>query len=242
MDTQTLVREKQAGSTAVRGVIDIRAYAARVAPTRDWLAGRAAPAFADDAATVTAIAPVGGGRVAALRSDELVLVLSGEIEIETARGVVTIRTGRSAVLPSGLGFAWRAAAGTVGVIVSCPSASGTATAIVQVDEAAQLEPSSPPLAELLVGPTPSCRNHTDYRSANGELTCGTWDSTPYHRRPMPYRHIELMHLLEGTVTFEDDSGSVTFSKGAILLAARGANCAWISEVHVKKVYATHRPA
>ena len=242
MDTQTLVREKQAGSTAVRGVIDIRAYAARVAPTRDWLAGRAAPAFADDAATVTAIAPVGGGRVAALRSDELVLVLSGEIEIETARGVVTIRTGRSAVLPSGLGFAWRAAAGTVGVIVSCPSARGTATAVVQIDEAAPLEHSSPPLAELLVGPTPSCRNHTDYRSANGELTCGTWDSTPYHRRPMPYRHIELMHLLEGTVTFEDDSGSVTFSKGAILLAARGANCAWISEVHVKKVYATHRPA
>jgi uncharacterized cupin superfamily protein len=242
MDMQDVRRGTETGATRVRGIIDLRAYAASVAPTRDWLAGRAAPAFADDAATVSAIAPVGEGRVAALRSDELVLVLSGEIAIETARGVVAIKTGRSAVLPSGLRFAWRAAAGTVGVIVSCPSASGTATAIVQIDEAAPLEPSNPPLAELLVGPTPSCRNHTDYRSASGELVCGTWDSTPYHRRPMLYRHIELMHLLEGTVTFEDASGAVTFSKGSVLLAARGANCAWVSEVPVKKVYATHRPA
>jgi uncharacterized cupin superfamily protein len=242
MDTQTLVSEKQAGSTGVRGVIDIRAYAARVAPTRDWLAGRAAPVFTDDAATVTAIAPVGEGRVAALRSDELVLVLSGEIAIEASRGAVAIKTGRSAVLPSGLGFAWRAAAGTVAVIVSCPAGSGTATDVVPIDEAAPLEPSNPPLAELLVGPTPSCRNHTDYRSASGEFVCGTWDSTPYHRRPMLFRHIELMHLLEGSVTFQDASGSATFSTGDIVLAARGAEAAWISEVHVKKVYATHRPA
>ena len=59
---------------------------------------------------------------------------------------------------------------------------------------------------------------------------------------MLYRHIELMHLLEGTVTFQDASGSATFTKGDIVLAARGAETAWISEVHVKKVYATHRPA
>ena len=242
MDMQALTRKNQKSSTGVRGIIDIRAYAARVEPTRDWLAGRAAPAFSDDAATVTAIAPVGAGRVAALLSDELVLVLSGEISIETSRGVTAVKAGRSAVLPSGLGFAWRAVAGTVAVIVACPSASGTATGVVPIDEDAPLAASNPPLAELLVGPTPSCRNHTDYRSASGEFVCGTWDSTPYHRRPMPYRHIELMHLLEGAVTFEDDSGSATYSKGAVILAARGAQTAWISEVHVKKVYATQRPA
>ncbi len=242
MDMQALVREKQAGSTAVRGVIDLRAYAARTAPTRDWLGGRAAPAFADAAATVAAIKPVGEGRVAALHSDEFVLVLSGEIAIETSRGVIAIEAGRSAVLPSGFGFKWRAAAGTVAVIVACPSASGTAAGVVPIDEAAPLESSNPPLAELLVGPTPSCRNHTDYRSASGEFVCGTWDSTPYHRRPVLFRHIELMHLLEGAVTFQDDTGSATFSKGAVILAARGAQTAWISEVHVKKVYATHRPA
>lgn len=242
MATQTLTRESASSSNQVRGIIDIRAYATRVTPTRDWLTGRATPVFTDDAATVTAIAPVGEGRVAALRADEFFIVLSGEVGIETARGVTAVEAGRSAVLPSGFGFHWRAAEGTVAVIVACPAGSGTAPDVVPIEEAAPLQASNPPLAELLVGPTPSCRNHTDYRSATGEFICGTWDSTPYHRRPMLFRHIELMHLLEGSVTFQDDSGSATFSAGDILLAARGAESAWISEVHVKKVYATHRPA
>ena len=242
MDMQTVRQDPETGATQVRGVIDLRAYAASVAPTRDWLVGRATAAFADDAASVVAIAPEGTGRVSALPADEFVIVLSGKLTLETARGGAVINTGRSVVLPAGLGFTWRAAAGTVAAIVACPSASGTVSEVVLIDEAAPLEPSKPPLAELLVGPTPSCRNHTDYGSTNGEFVCGTWDSTPYHRRAMTYRHIELMHLLEGSVTFEDASGSVTFSKGDVFLAARGARCAWVSEVHVKKVYAIHRPA
>lgn len=241
LDVQAARQDQEKGATPVRGVIDLRAYATRAAAARDWLAGRAAPAFADDEAAVVAIAPAGQGRVAALPGDEFVIVLSGEVTFETAR-TVTIKAGRSVVLPAGLGFEWRAAAGTVAVIVACPSSSGTAAELVPIDEAAALVASKPPLAELLVGPTPSCRNHTDYLSANGEFVCGTWDSTPYHRRPMPYRHIELMHLLDGAVTFQDASGSVTFSKGDIFLAARGAQCGWVSEVHVKKVYAIHRPA
>ena len=241
MDMQTAHRATGTGATQVRGIIDLRAYASRVSPTHDWL-DRTKPAFADDAATVAAIAPVGKGRVAALRADEFVIVLSGEIALRSARSAAVAKAGRSVVLPAGLGFEWSAAAETVAVIVACPSSSGTASDLVPIDEAAALAPSKPPLAELLVGPTPSCRNHTDYGSVNGEFVCGTWDSTPYHRRPMPYRHIELMHLLEGCVTFEDASGSVTFSKGDIFLAARGAQCAWLSEVHVKKVYAIHRPA
>jgi len=74
MDMQTLARNDTPSAAGVRGIIDIRAYASRVAPSSDWLKGRAAPAFADDAATVAAIAPVGEGRVAALAADEFVIV------------------------------------------------------------------------------------------------------------------------------------------------------------------------
>jgi uncharacterized cupin superfamily protein len=225
-----------------RGVIDLRAYAADAVPTGDWLAGRGRPAFFDDAASVVALAPVGEGRGEALPSDEFLIVLSGTLTLEGARGMTVINTGRSAVLPAGLSFGWRAAVGTIAIIVACPAAAGTAEDIVLIDEDAPLQPSSPPIADLLVGPTPSCRNHSDYRSTNGELVCGTWDSTPYHRRAMLYRHIELMHLLEGSVTLEDAAGPVTFGKGDVFLAMRGAECAWMSHVHVKKVYAIHRPA
>lgn len=228
--------------TPVRGVIDLRAYAASSAPTRDWLTGRAKPAFVDDRASVVALAPVGEGRVHALPGDEFLILLSGTLTLQNERGVTVINTGRSAVLPAGLSFGWRAAAVTTAIIVACPTAAGTAEDIVLIDEAASLQPSNPPAAELLVGPTPACRNHSDYRSTNGEFVCGTWDSTPYQRRAMLYRHIELMHLLDGSVTFEDAAGSVTFGKGDIFLAMRGAECAWISHVHVKKVYAIHRPA
>jgi uncharacterized cupin superfamily protein len=228
--------------TRVRGVIDLRAYAANATLTRDWLIGRGIPAFVDNLASVASLAPVGEGRVQALPSDEFLIVISGTLTLQSKHGVTVINAGRSAVLPAGLSFGWRAAAGTIAIIVACPTAAGTTEDVVLIEEAASLQPSNPPAADLLVGPTPSCRNHSDYRSTNGEFVCGTWDSTPYHRRAMLYRHIELMHLLDGSVTFEDATGSVTFGKGDIFLAMRGAQCAWISHVHVKKVYAIHRPA
>ena len=227
---------------SARGVIDLRSYAARTKPAADWLSGRMAPAFADADAVVTAIAPLGHGGVSSLPADEFLTVLSGTLSITRDGGTIPVPTGRSAVLPAGTGFEWTASSGTVAVIVACPAVSGAAAGAVPINEDAPLEPSNPPLAELLVGPTPSCRNHSDYRSANGEFVCGTWDSTPYRRRAMTYRHIELMHLLEGSVTLENTGGSATFNQGDVFLVTRGAECAWISTVHVKKVYAVHRPA
>ena len=94
------------------------------APTRDWLTGRATPAFVDDRASVVAFAPVGEGRVEALPGDEFLILLSGTLTVESARGVTVITTGRSAVLPAGLSFGWRAAAGTIAIIVACPAVGG----------------------------------------------------------------------------------------------------------------------
>ena len=227
--------------SAARGVIDLRSYAARPKPAADWLSGRLAPAFADADAVVTAIAPSGQGRVSSLPADEFLIVLSGTLSIKSGGGTVLMPAGRSAVLAAGTSFEWIASPDTIVIIVACPGPSGAAASVVPIDENAPLEPSNPPLAELLVGPTPSCRSHNDYRSVSGELMCGTWDSTPYHRRPMIYRHIELMHLLEGSVTLENSAGSATFSRGDVFLVTRGAECAWISTVPVKKVYAIHRP-
>ena len=95
--------------------------------------------------------------------------------------------------------------------------------------------------ENLLGEVPTCRGFSDYVSANREFACGTWDSTPYHRRQIPYRQVELMLLLEGKVTFSDEHGSVTFGVGDICLFIRGDGCAWLSEEYVKKVFATQRP-
>jgi uncharacterized cupin superfamily protein len=60
---------------------------------------------------------------------------------------------------------------------------------------------------------------------------------------MLFRHYELMHLLEGSVTFVDETGrSGTFSRGDIFIIEQNARCSWESREKVAKVYAIYRPA
>jgi len=225
----------------VSAVIDVRAYAAGTAVSNDWLNGRAAPAFADPDAQVAALALRGEGRVETLPTDEFVLVLEGRLEIASDDGTLVIEPKTGGVLPVGSSFSWRSSEDLLAIVYAAPTkAPGGATAPLLIDQDAPLAPSNPPLPENLIGPTPSCRNHTDYLSASTEFACGIWDSTPYHRRQIPFRQVELMFLLEGAVTFTDDQGSVSFAAGDVCMFVRGDGCAWLSEEYVKKMYATQR--
>ena len=184
------------------------------------------------------------GRVDLLNADEFLIVTRGTLSITSADGQLVLTTGQSAVLPKGSSFSWEAPSPTTAVFMRVESeATRSATAPVAIDVSAPLTPSKPPLADLLIGPTPSCRSHSDFTSASGEFACGTWDSTPYHRGPMFYPHYELMLLLEGSVAFEDSNGNrATFHKGDIFLLTQGSTCSWLSEVHVKKIFALYRPS
>jgi len=226
----------------VAAVVDIRRYAAGTKPSNDWLNGRAAPAFADEAARVAAVALRGEGHVEGLATDEFVLVLEGRLEIDSAAGTLAMERGAAGVLPVGTSFSWYASEDLLAIIYAAPTEGpGNATAPFLIDQNAPMTPSKPPLPENLLGPMPSCRSHNDYVSANSEFACGTWDSTPYHRRRISYRQVELMYLLQGKVTFADDKGSVTFSAGDACMFVRGDGCSWLSEEHVKKIFSIHRP-
>jgi uncharacterized cupin superfamily protein len=186
---------------------------------------------------------VGCGTVPQQPADEFVIVAQGEVVLAQGARELTLGPGDSAVLRHGGAFSW-SAKGPVSIIFVRYHGSETADGqIVPIQHAPQLAPTGAPAADLLLSPTPTCRNFTDYRSADGEFTCGTWDSTPYHRKAMFYRHCELMYLLEGSVTFEDDAGrTATFSRGDIFLVEQGARCSWDSREHVAKVYVIYRPA
>ncbi len=230
------------GDTRVRSFVDLRAFADTAQPpaTGDYRTARAALPLAGGPCGVDLLALDGGtGTVDGLPGDEFVIVLAGSLRL----GGVTLAADACAVVPAGIAFGWQAAPGTRALTMRHAIGTAAADTVVPIDTAAALIPSNPPLAELLVGPTPSCRNHTDYLSSDGVFICGTWDSTPYHRTTMRYRHHELMHLLQGGVTFVDESGaSATFSTGDIFLLEHGAQCSWDSKVDVKKVYAIWRPA
>lgn len=231
-----------ATKNSVGAVMDMRDYAAGTAPSSDWLGGRSVPAFSDPAAEVSAFALRGEGQVESLPTDECVLVLKGRLEIESEAGTLTVDPDNAAVIPVATRFRWRASDDMLAIVYAAPAAApGTQRAPVLIDLDASLSPSSPPAAENLLGPTPSCRAHSDYVSSNAEFACGVWDSTPYHRRQIPYRQVELMLLLDGSVSFSDAGGSVRFEKGDVCMFVRGDGCAWLSEEYVRKVYATQRP-
>lgn len=187
----------------------------------------------------------GTGAVQAQPADEFIIVCSGTLTLTQAQLGRTVVLGpdNSAVIQHGAEFSWSARGPLSVIFMRYAGSQPDGRAIVPIREHAPLAPSSPPLPELLVSSTPSCRSHADHRSADSVFSCGVWDSTPYHRRAMVYRHHELMYLIEGSVTFVDETGrSGTFSKGDIFLVEQGAQCSWDSREQVAKVFAIYRPA
>ncbi|MHB8815471.1 MAG: cupin domain-containing protein [Steroidobacteraceae bacterium] len=234
------------GKHLARGFIDLRAFASAAVPPNAggnaYLRARDRVALPPGPISVAAGFVEADGTVEDLGADEFIVVVEGRLEVRWPNGTFTLHAGQSAVLPRGASFAWAALRPSRLIVMSHVGDMADHGEPILIDQTAELEPSSPPPAELLVGPTPNCRNHGDFRSATGEFVCGVWDSTPYHRRSMFFRHYELMHLLEGAVTLEDAAGhTATFSKGDILLMVQGSSCSWRSECHVTKVYATFRP-
>ncbi len=186
----------------------------------------------------------GSGSVQSLPADEFIIVNEGSLTLTQLGSTLTLGPNQSAVLRHGAAFTWTAQ-GPVSLIFTRYNKSQAGDgAIVPIKENPEMGPSAGgPSPELLLTPAPVCRNYTDYKTEDGEFTCGTWDSTPYTRRAMFFRHMELMHLLEGSVTFVDEAGrSGTFSKGDIFLIEQKASCSWESCVQVAKVYVIYRPA
>jgi len=209
-----------------------------------FVAGRRCLDWAPGPVTAGVIAlGAGAGAVPSMPADEFIIVDEGSVTLTCPDAVLTLAAGESAVIQQGAAFSWSADSPASLIFVRYNGSQPGERAIVPIKQDPQLEPSGAPLAELLLTPTPACRNYTDYRSADGEFMCGTWDSTRYHRRAMPYRHFELMYLLQGSVTFVDETGRAgTFAQGAIFLIEQGATCSWESREHVAKVYVIYRPA
>ncbi|MGS5087598.1 cupin domain-containing protein [Hydrogenophaga sp. A37] len=233
VDLRQFARDKNQGIAVVTAAGEDRFLSSR--RVLDWAPG--GPVTAG----VIAL-EAGQGSVSSLPADEFILVTEGSLTLSQPGATLTLAPGQSAVIQQGAAFAW-SAQGPVSLIFTRYNHSQPGTgAIVPIQAGPELKPSGTPSLDLLTTPMPSCRNFTDYVSADGEFMCGTWDSTPYARRPLFYRHYELMYLLEGSVDFVDETGrSGTFAEGDIFLVEQGASCTWDSRENVTKVYVIYRP-
>jgi uncharacterized cupin superfamily protein len=237
------------GSTRVRGFADV------LAEMTDWpvLAGAdAATVFGnrrrmplpDGPVTIDSVdLAAGSAGEVRLDGDEFVQLLDGELTIRQSGAEMHLEKGESVVLLRKQPLDWSSVGGAKLIAMGCSAGGGAGSpAPVKIDLDATLEPSAPPLAQYLLTPSPQCRVHRDYVSANGEFGCGVWDSTPYHRSAFTYAHYELMSLLEGAVTFVDPAGREGhFGVGALILLEQGGASSWENREHVRKVYASYRP-
>jgi len=227
--------------------IDLKSWALEAvadSPAGDpFIAGRRTLHLDDGPVTAGALLlRPGAGQVAGQVADEFLHVVAGRLALEIGAERFELEAGQSIVIPPDAPFSWRCGQPTVLIYLRHATEAGPSLNASAMDPATERQPSGAPLAELLTTPTPQCRNHTQYMSADGAFLCGVWDSTPYARNAMTYDHHELMHLLEGAVTFVDDAGEMaTFDEGDVFLVRRGARCSWLSDCHVTKVFAIYRP-
>lgn len=189
--------------------------------------------------TVTFAAGEGTGTET--RGDVLVLVLAGTLTLRDGDKEVELGTGQAAGIRRGTDFAWSAQEEALAVFLRYPNETSTTPGITAIDNDAPLSPSNSPAAELLLGEVPQCRANNMFVSGDTALKCGVWDSTPYQRVAIHCHHTELMHLLDGSVTFIDGEGtSRSYSAGDTILLERGADATWDSRTNVAKIYATWR--
>jgi uncharacterized cupin superfamily protein len=245
------LQQAAAVQTTPRTFIDLRKFAQdksqgislkASAGEDSFLSSRRLLDWAPGPVTAGAIAlEAGSGSVQSQPADELIIVCEGKLTLTQQDGTLVLGRGKSAVLQHGVDFAWSAVEPVSLIFMRYNGSQATDRKLVPISETPPLQPSKPPLAELMLTPTPACRSYNDHRSTNTEFCCGTWDSTPYHRLPMYYPHCELMHLLEGSATLVDETGrSGTFSQGDIFLVEQGATCSWESREKVSKVYGYYR--
>jgi uncharacterized cupin superfamily protein len=183
----------------------------------------------------------GAGEAVSLPGDTVLVVAEGEASITLGGATHALTKGESIVLSGPQSFGWSADSARL-VTMRYTGGAAEASGVTLLDPTTERQPSGAPLAELLIGPTPQCHNHTQFLSADGEFMVGIWDSTPYHRRAMAYRHFELMYLLAGSVTFIDEEGREgTFRAGDLFLVEQGAQCSWESREDVTKLFAIYRP-
>lgn len=235
------------------GFIDLRSFARDASQgvafgnwaTEDaFLSSRRALAFPSGPATAGVIVlAAGSGAVASMPADEFIIACEGFITLAQEGRKLTLEEGGCAVIRHGAALTWSAPRPVTLVFMRYNNSWPGDGAIVPMAENPDMGPSGGPLAELLLTPAPVCRNHIDYQSADQAFVCGTWDATPYRRRPMAYHMAELMYLLEGSVTLADETGRArTFARGDIVIIEQHAQCSWESREHVAKVYATCRAA
>lgn len=178
--------------------------------------------------------------------NEFMLVLEGKVVIIEDHATTTIQAGESFIIPKGTRFRWTQNGRVQKFFVTFDDASGNTAGspprVIKIDPQTRLSPSTPPAADMLLSPQPTQHAHEFFSDATGQMSIGVWDTTAYHRKLIDFPRHELMHLLEGSVTMEDDLGRTqTFRAGDTFFVPLGAPNAWKCDGYLRKIFCIFQP-
>jgi uncharacterized cupin superfamily protein len=177
---------------------------------------------------------------------EFMILLEGHVTILEEGHSTTIRAGESFVIPKGLRCRWMQK-GRVRKFFLIVEDNSEFTVdprrrMIKIDPKAALASSDPPSPAVLLSPPPTQHSHDAYVGMDGRFTVGVWDTTAYTRKLIDFPRHELMHLLEGSVTFTDAAGEKqTFKAGDTLFVPMGTPNAWSCSAYLRKIYCILMP-
>ena len=174
---------------------------------------------------------------------EFMVILEGEVVMVEEDRETVIKAGESFFIPKGRRCIWNQPGYVKKFMVLCDDrASDHAQPVFKIDPKVKLQASTPPAESILLSPAPVQQAHEYFSNTTGELTVGVGETTGYHRKLVNFTRHELMHLLEGAVTFTDDKGqSQTFRAGDTFFVPLGTPNAWKSEGILRKIYCIFQP-
>lgn len=178
--------------------------------------------------------------------NEWMLVLEGEVVIVEDGRRTAIKAGEAFIIPKGLRCRWTQAGHVKKFFVIFEDASGLENAgplhTLKMDPDVTLALSQPPSPDILLTPVPIQHTHTCFEDATGQLSIGVWDTTAYTRKLIDFPRHELMHLLEGSVTFIDDKGATrVFEAGDTFFVPLGTPNAWACDGYLRKIFVIFQP-
>jgi uncharacterized cupin superfamily protein len=178
--------------------------------------------------------------------NEFMALLEGEVTIEEKDRSLTVKAGESFIIPKGTHCRWVQKGPVKKFFVIHDDASGKKNEgelhAVKIDPKADLKPSTPPSADMLLSPVPAQRDRNYFTDATGQLIIGLWDTEPYHRKLIDFPRHELMMPVAGAVTFEDGQGGTEHYKaGDVFFVPMGTPNAWISKEYLRKIYVIFVP-
>lgn len=178
--------------------------------------------------------------------NEFMMLLEGEVVIVEEDRTISIQAGESFIIPKGLRCRWTQPGYVKKFFVIFDDASGQENIAplhtIKIDPNVGLTPSIPPSADILLSPAPSQHTHDYFKDVTGQFNVGVWDTTGYHRKLIDFPRHELMHLIEGSVTFTDDQDhSQTFRAGDTFFVPMGTPNSWKSEGYLRKIFVIFQP-